>query len=246
MNHRQPLFLLLAILAGLFGSCAVYHPQTNDIPLLDHRNDFRIDGGISVTEAGQLDGNLSAAYAITDHLAVQGFCDFTQEGRHFLQGALGAYFPLGSGWVTEAYAGYGTGYGIAHNLHPFFSDTREDIRGRLDAHYGMEFLQLNIGRNARIVDFGLGLKAGLLSNRTEDSCYYAWGEIYDMNNGTLHFNEHHLLLEPQIFVRVGGEKVKVSLRVGYCWMQDIEPLSRHFPIHRLNAGIGLNFRIGKR
>lgn len=244
-NRSWLLCLLVASLLSMLNACAVYHPQTVDIPLLDHRSDLRIDAAASLTEAGQLDGNLSAAYALTDHIAVQGFGNFTKE-QFFVQGALGTYFPLGSGWVAEGYAGYGWGHGTAHSLHPLFSDTREDINGRLDASYNMEFLQLNIGRNAKIVDFGLGLKTGLLSHHTIDSCYYAWGEAYDMNNGMLHFNEHHWLLEPQLFVRLGSENVKFTVRLGYCWMQDTELLTRHFPIHRFNIGFGVNFRLGER
>jgi hypothetical protein len=37
-------FLIIIMISG----CAIYHPQTTDIPLISEKNDLRIDAGVSL------------------------------------------------------------------------------------------------------------------------------------------------------------------------------------------------------
>lgn len=64
-QNKQILLMLISVL--LLNGCAVYYPQTTDIPLIKEKKELRVDGGISLFPA--INGTVS--YGLTDKIAVQ-------------------------------------------------------------------------------------------------------------------------------------------------------------------------------
>ncbi len=59
---------VLVVLALAMNSCALYSPQTADIPLIHEKGDFRFDGGASLLLPSL---NTTLSYGVTNTLAVQ-------------------------------------------------------------------------------------------------------------------------------------------------------------------------------
>lgn len=78
---------------------AVYQPQAVDIPLINKKNDLRIDAGISnLTSA-----NATISYGLTDKVAVQTFGSYQSGERYYFQGAIGLYKKQNIQQVMEWY-----------------------------------------------------------------------------------------------------------------------------------------------
>ena len=217
--------LVLAVVAVLLtNSCAVYHPQTVDIPLIHRKNDFRFDGGLSI---GPPSLNTTLSYGLTQRWAVQIYGNIRPEESNHLQGAFGYYKNLRNHKVFEAYAGVGGGRGYTP-----ISSTGESLYN----HYGLAFTQLNLGRlsteDAKL-EYGVGLKLGFLRSYLSGSDYYSISADY---------NSSDFLLEPTVFLRPGGKNVKVNFKLSGSWVSSFAYGSPPFPYSKLNFGIGLNIR----
>ena len=146
--------LVLAVVAVLLmNSCAVYYPQTVDIPLIHRKNDFRFDGGLSL---GPPSLNTTLSYGLTQRWAVQVYGNIRPEESNHLQGALGYYKNLRNHKVFEVYTGVGGGRGYT---------SVSSTGGYLFNHYVLPFTQFNLGRlgteDAKL-EYGVGLKFGFL------------------------------------------------------------------------------------
>lgn len=226
MKTRPLLFVFFSPL--LFTGCA-YAPIIADIPLISSKNELRVDGGISTAPAF----NVTVSYGLTDKIAVQTFANLGDHNMYYLHGAIGYYKNLGENKIMEIYGGFGYGYGNA------LSDA---YPGFLAGNYQTYFTQFNIGKvNGRIahLDYGIGLKAGLLHSKMTDKNYY--DRYYLLYEPFTTYKDNSLLFEPTCFVRFGGERLKVNFKLGGLLMYKFTNTYLPFPYCPLDFGIGLNY-----
>ncbi|RPI80799.1 MAG: hypothetical protein EHM34_09540 [Nitrosopumilales archaeon] len=208
-------------------SCVVYHPQTSDIPLINEKNDLRIDAGISLIPSAYA----TISYGLTQKIAVQTFGSIGSDEKYYFQGAVGYFKDLGRQKVMEIYGGFGYGYGeVTDNVHPGF----------LFGNYQLYFTQFNFGKVECAFanfDFGFALKAGYLYTDLTEKNYYDYYPIDEISN---EYFDSNLLLEPTIIGRIGGKKLKFNLKLGSCWIYKFTDRTNHFPYSYINVGLGLN------
>jgi hypothetical protein len=129
----------------------------------------------------------------------------------YLHGALGLFKGFENKTVMELYGGYGTGTAIGGG-------------------YRLAFSQFNIGKTGlgrSNIDFGLGLKGGYIHG-----CYYD----KDVNNQT-YYQKNGWIVEPSVFFRFGGSKVKFCTKANYLWTNTISD-GWYYP---LSVSMGANF-----
>src|SRR5690606_29025621 len=161
MINRLLIFGLLIVLL-IMTSCIVYHPQAIDIPLISEKNDLRIDAGISIVPSA----HATVSYGLTDKIALQAFGSLGSDERYYFQGAAGIFRKYDNQKVIELYGGFGYGYGSAY---------RDANPGDLYGDYQQYFLQVNyrkIDCKFANMDYGFGIKAGLLHSNLTDYNYY--------------------------------------------------------------------------
>ena len=178
-----------------FNIDGVYGPTCTDFPMLDGKEDIRLDVAPLLFGARS-----TVSYGVTDNLFVQA------EAFYVNMGKTNTFGQLTSGWynnhdnkIVELFGGVSLGYG--QNRH---HDDEFNIYG----NYGTCFLQGDYGwkdlANSHI-DVALGAKLGY---------YYA----------PLSINEDHTKInrlfqapyfEPTINFRFGWEKFKFNLKFGY-------------------------------
>lgn len=202
-------------------SCAAFHPQPVDIPLIRERGDLRMDGGIFIVPPnnnsnyfGAGGGHLTISYGITDILAVQVYASRT-EWMSF-QFAPGFFKSFENNTVIEFYSGYGAGGG-QWGYQGFWSS------------YEYAFAQFNIGRIGTRLDYGVGLKSGYTFSYIDFA--NEWRRIFPHRSGWT--------IEPTAMIRFGGERVKFSTRINYLWTRTIDQ-EYYFP---WSFSIGMNINL---
>lgn len=232
----------LAVLMYGLTSCSMYHPQAVDIPLLTEKGEFRADGtfSLAVTMLPQTPGaNTTISYAATDWLAVQAFADFDCERSYYFQGSVGAFKPLGK-TVLEGFVGIGRGYGF-HEYEYSTQNRLNQIYGHYNIYYGqVDFGWVNLTRVH--LDVGGALKVGAFCPDFTDI-------DFDTRDGSVNslvfYNNPMLLVEPQFFIRLGGESVKFGLKLGLTSLRAGKTDSgatSGFQYEPLDFGIGINYR----
>lgn len=233
LKHLIIFFSPLLFLSG----CAVYHPQTTDIPLIDHKGDLRIDAGASVIPSV----HSTISYGLTKNIALQAFGSIGIEKRRYLQLAPGFYKCLNNNKVIELYSGLGVGY--ANTVKNPFANMPEAIKQSLYGRYQLYFVQLNWGKNAnesRKLDWGLGIKTGLFHSVLTDMNYYrtySANEIFPINT------ENSILLEPVFSIRLGNEKTKFTFKIAATKILNLNHPDNYIPAPVLNMSLGVNFRL---
>ncbi len=217
---------------SFFITGCVYCPQLVDIPLIDKKNDLRLDGNVTFA----FTGNGTVSYGLTKNIALQAYA--SGGIGHYYQGAAGYYRNLGKQAVMEIYGGYGAGYGTSVN---------DASPGHLYDHYRLYFTQFNIGLKEDLhvhIEEGLGLKFGYLSSRLTDKNYF-----YPHTGENADYEIGNFLFEPEIFTRFGGKKLKFNVKIGACGILRYGVLTpgpdggyNEIPYGRFNVGIGLNYR----
>ena len=226
MKTMPLLFIFFSSL--LFTGCA-YSPIIADIPLISRKNELRVDAGVSTALAA----NATVSYGLTDKIAVQTFANIGADNMYYLHGAVGYYKDLGENKIMEIYGGFGYGYGNA------YSDVNP---GFLAGNYQTYFTQFNIGKvngSFAHLDYGIGLKAGLLHSNMTDKNYYWRNDIIIVPFTT--YKDNSLLFEPTCFIRFGGERLKVNFKLGGLLMYKFTNTNLSFPYCPLDFGIGLNY-----
>jgi len=222
-------FLAPLIFSLLLNSCGIYLPQSSDIPLINKKNDLRIDAGVS--SAGTA-GTATVSYGISSNVAIQGHGTMGTNDRYFFHGALGYYKNLKNRNVVEIYGGFGNGYGYSSN-----HDTQTDLSG----NYQTYFTQFNYGKlggKASIWDIGISIKPGLLhTNLVEETLLTdGSGSLFSVP-----LTGNSFFIEPSFFTRVGGEHLKLSIKLGGLYIRNLE--GHNLPYFPINLGAGLNFRL---
>lgn len=242
-NHLT--FLGSIFFIFIMTSGGIYQPQMIDAPLINGKADFRIDAGYSSLSSTYA----TFSYGLTDKLSVQTYGSYGKDDQYYLQGAIGFYKDLGQKKVLELFAGFGYGYGIVSNDsipgNPHYGSGTNYYgymdMGFLEGSYQLYFTQINYGMvrcDFANMDFGVGLKAGYLHSNFTDKFYYGY---YSTDSHFDTYIDNSLLIEPFAFVRLGGEHLKFSLKVGNSWIYKFTNRDNSIPFNRVNVGIGLNY-----
>jgi hypothetical protein len=211
-------------------SCIIYHPQMADIPLIAKKGDVRIDAGISIIPSA----HATVSYGLTDKITIQGFGSIGEDEKYYLQGATGIYKNINESRVLEAYAGFGYGHGKTFH---------GGDNGRLYGNYQLYFGQFNFGKISREssnFESGIGIKAGYLHSNLTDENYYDW---VPENGPNRKIHDDSFLFEPAAFIRMGGKKVKFSIKLGGTYIHKFTHTDKDFPYGTLNLGLGINYRL---
>jgi len=220
---------VIILISWLMAGCVVYHPMTTDVPLISKKNDLRVDAGISVVPSA----HASITYGLTKSIAIQGFGSIGTDDRYYLQAATGFYKNTGNNRIFELYGGFGYGYGDAYN---------DANPGNLLGDYQLYFGQANYGKIAAegsLLDAGFGIKAGYLHSNLTDKNYYEW---ISEEGPFKTYHDDSMLIEPVGFIRIGGEKLKFSVKLGGTWIYKYTNADKSFPYSYLNIGLGINYR----
>ncbi len=212
----------------LLTSCIVYHPQTSDIPLIHKRNDLRLDAGISIVPSA----HATISYGLADKVSIQTFGSIGPDERYYLQVAFGYFKEFKTNNVFEVYGGVGLGYGDAYE---------STTGGGLYGAYKIAFTQFNYGKldcKFANMDYGIGLKTGLLNSNLIDNDYY-----YPADGIKSKYIDNSFLIEPNAFLRIGGQKLKFSIKLGGSWMYKFTNKNKSLPYSFINLGLGLNYRL---
>jgi len=219
------LFLIILFITG----CSLYNPQTVDIPLINKRNDLRIDAGIS----SMISAHTTISYGLTKKIAVQTFGSIGSDHTYYFQGAVGYFKTFGNNKVMEIYTGMGHGYSYCYN---------DANPGSLYGNYNLYFTQVNYGKidgHFAHMDYGLSLKVGYMHSSLTDQNYYG---NYSDSGPFITYNDENLAMEPSAFLRLGGERLKFSLQLGSCGIYKFTNKDNHLPYSYINLGLGLNYR----
>lgn len=217
-------FVFMFLLTG----CIVYNAQITDIPLIDKKNDLRVEAGASVIPAA----HATISYGLTDKFAIQAYGNYGENKRYMMQAAAGCFKDIGSNRVREIYFGYDYGEGSAF---------RDASAGHLSGNYQVYFAQFNIGKKQSQfahMDYGLGIKTGILHSNLFNYRYYDPNLPSGTNNM---FHDNSFVVEPGFFARLGGERLKFDIKFSSCWLYKFTNRDLGIPYAYLNLGIGLNF-----
>ena len=230
----------LFVTAAVMCSCSVYHPQMTDVPLITHQGDGHAEYSASIDWMGvpiAIENNLSISYGVTDWLAVQA-AGSTDMGRGLYgQAAAGIYKAFGSA-VVELYGGYGTGY--CYN-----DDSKKSHSWYQQGRYQVGYGQLDFGWVGLIdghLDIGFGLKGGMVYPDVT-----LWKEKVAEDGNTYmvretDYKEQHLLVEPQLMLRVGGQHLKACIRLGCCDLTPVKKEAELLPYAPFSIAVGVNYR----
>lgn len=234
--------LLVALFSLMFlaSSCVMYHPQTVDLPLLQHRGDLRADFSVAVSPlfvAPTVDFNGSLAYGITDHIGSQLYASIADAQNGYLQFAAGGFQSLSDYAVVEGYLGYGHGWS-----HYTYTPLDQNLLGTASGSCQLYYAQTNIGwvgLLADVLDFGVGLKGGLFKPNFSNVQHDAKGQVVSTTAAV----KGRTLFEPQLMLRLGGEHVK--LRIGMAFtLFPAKPIdSYEFNFSPLTLSLGINYRL---
>lgn len=210
-------------------SCSVYHPELTNIPLMTHRGETQVTVGVQedVFLLPQL--NVDAAYAFADHFAVQGYVGMSSTEFFNTRLAVGYYLPLAHQAVAEVYVG--GGYGRSDYQRQKTGDWY--LMG-----YEPVFAQVNFGWTDLLpvhLDVGASCKVGA----------FAFDGTDNYNSEPKAVNGTYGMVEPQLFVRLGGSRVKFQIQGGYNWFWDPKSEAGKalaFTFCPLAVGVGVNFR----
>lgn len=209
------------MMVATLASCTVYHPQSVDIPLIEHRGEARVDVAANLSTflftPNVVSVGATASYGATDWLSAQLHVN-GGTGNYYLQAAPGVYSKWGEKGVVECYAGLG--FGGASSEYTDTPRPTHEYHGR----FLLPFVQANGGwRHLGAFELALGLKVGAFC---PDYTYVSFS--YDDETGAQSVRERtfydtpNLLVEPQMQVRVGSERLKFTLRLGYTWLSDMQ------------------------
>jgi hypothetical protein len=216
-------------IAMMMAGCIVYHPQTTDIPLICEKRDLRVDAGISLIPSV----HTTVSYGLTDKIAIQGYASIGSDNRFYLQTAAGLYNSKGNNRILEVYSGFGYGFGDAYiDANP----------GNLTGNYQLYFGQLNYGKISGVkskFEMGFGIKTGYLHSNLADRNYYFPPSL----TGPYIYRDESILFEPAGFIRIGGDHLKFSVKLGSALIYKFTHTDKHLPYSHFNLGLGVNYRL---
>jgi len=223
-------FMITMFFGLALSSCGVYLPQSSDIPLINKKNDLRIDAGVS--SAGTA-GTATVSYGISNNIVIQGYGNIGTNDKYFFQGAVGYYKNLNNRNVMEIYGGYGSGYGYSKH---------HDILTKYSGDYQTYFTQFNFGKlgnETSIWDVGLSIKPGLFHANLVKETHLLDGTEIILSEP---FVGNSFFVEPSFFARIGDEHLKLSIKLGGLYIHTMNE-GKYLPHFPINLGVGLNYRL---
>ena len=257
MKTKTILLLLPALL--LLTSCGVYRTQMVDIPLMGEQGELQLSGSVS-SLLHHPAVSATATYAVTDHLAVQGYFLSSQlANTHAVQGAVGYYTPVkNSRAIFELYAGvnacwtdFTTITNSDESHYTSWADNGDNVELERNtvARSQNYFLQANYGWCVSDrFEWGFALKGGLLHiNRDEytdiiTDSYIENGHEYVLDVRTQenkNLVDYRRLIEPQLFFRWGRNHLKYHFQMGLSFM---DQTPTYLDIDPISLGFGLSYR----
>jgi hypothetical protein len=120
MKSNLRSWAVVAVFAMMVTGCSIYHPQSVDIPMINHAGDTRVDANVALSTwvlPDVLTAGATVSYGFNDWLAGQAHLNFGGDNVYG-QVAPGAYLPLGEHGLLEGYVGMGMGgrLAFAHGL----------------------------------------------------------------------------------------------------------------------------------
>jgi hypothetical protein len=221
----------LICLALSFISCKVYTPQPAPVPLMSAKNELQLSAGISIPPG--ITG--SVAYSPFNHVAVEGHGYLGPQGSNYVQGMAGYYWKNVQGLNYEMYGGIAKGNGKAMKAAGDIS---------LEGDYFIYYTQFNLGQNrlgSNKIDYGFGIKAGLVNVDIIDNGYYENNDL----DALLYTNQYYLL-EPMAFLRLGEGKLRTCFQINGVSMINAFRNQRQLPYHAIVLGISLNYMLSKK
>lgn len=222
---RINIYFALLVVVVTMKSCAIYSPQSVDIPLIHKKKDFRFDGGISLLHPAL---NTTLSYGVTNKLAAQVYGNLgSDENEHYYHGAFGYYKNLVNNALIEVYGG--AAFGKATH---FYHSSGERLKGS----YTLPFIQVNLGKlstESSKLEYGGGFKTGFLNTDLTQNTF---------DNGYLIYDYNGLLLEPTVFLRPGRKSARINFKLSGCWIGELTNTGKILPYSRFNFGISLNVR----
>jgi len=222
-------WLMVLTLAGILGACApIYIPPAAHIPQLEHKGEMQF--GLFYGMNGL---DMQGSYAAGDHQAFMATISMgsnsdsagTNKTAHFYgEGAYGVFSANGVGRFS-AFAGMGAGTGQGQSTWSYNSTSyTEQAAGT----YLRPFLQGNIGLNTGFFDLGLATRLA-----------WVW-MTYTSGNQNIPPNANALMLEPVLYMGLGGNKFKVFGQGGFS-----APLNKNmnFGYNPIIISLGINFHI---
>lgn len=246
MKTVRDFYFFILVLATLVATgCSIYHPQSVDIPLINHEGDSRLDVSASLSATvfpDVLTVGATYSYGINDWLAAQAHINFGGSNAYG-QLAPGAYLPLGEHGLLEGYAGVGFGgMWMSEPAKEFSFDTASQDQYLLRGTFVVPFVQANIGVHdvGKVhFDAALGLKAGAYLPAID---YLRYSDGVHVEGQDYRYSTANLLFEPQLMLRLGGERTRWNLRVSYAWLSDMmQGGGNHFIYDLFTVSTGLTF-----
>jgi hypothetical protein len=246
MNHNRYI-LLIFISVLILNGCAVYYPQTTDIPLIKEKKELRVDGGISILPA--VNGTVS--YGLNDKVALQASGNLSLSGCQ-LSSAVGLYkFNKNNNWTKELYGGFGYGY-ASDGYYDYYHS------GSLHGNYQIYYVQGNIGRRdlkLKFLEYAFGLKLGLINT------HFSVTDVYTLigQRPIQKYNELGAFIEPVISIKLGGKRLMFNIKPSFCYLKKIISTNDHhsdqvthregfgyeYPYFPYGIGLSLNYRFSK-
>ena len=241
MKRLNLTFLTIASIVSMaLTSCIAYRPQVVEMPLIHEKGELQVNGSIGLSAPfGDAWLGATASYGATDWLAVQAHANWNGAAGGYGQVAAGA-FKAWNKAVLEGYVGYGLGG----------NNWNDKNNGRtFSALYNLPFLQADFGwaglANGHL-DIGLGLKAGCLFPNIVNTKPATETQPESIMRSTV----PAALVEPQIFLRAGGKRLKWTLNLGYCYLRgtgsDPDPFAGANAIYMpftINTGLTYDFNV---
>lgn len=237
VKTRRVFALLLLSLTAT--SCWVYTPQLADIPLIEHKGDMRLNGSVYMNPVpaytDRIGGyfypalGISSSFSagLTEWMAINTFVDYQLDDIFYTHAALG-YYKSFDGSVFEGYLGTGFGHGAKY---------LDDYPASSSLFYLCPFVQVNYGWHlGSHWELGVSLKAG------DYSPVHVETHTPEDEPLTTPIPSFSPLLEPQVFVRVGGDKCKFQMQAGYTRLFGW-PNGYLLNYHPISIGFGVTWKL---
>jgi len=217
-------------------SCIVYHPHTTSLPLMHEKEEMQVEVSVSTSAPLLLAPavNASFAYAPTGFLGVQAAMSFTDPNSVYGQLQVGTYKCFNRA-VVELYLGYGNGSSYGGK-----NKTVNDQTYYVDGFYQVPFTQINFGwrdLGKGALDIGFGVKGGvMLPNLNKIEVLTDGTEVIAESH-----TDGHALIEPQMMVRFGFQRLKFTVNVAYAYLSGWPKENNYFNYERFGLGLGVNW-----
>jgi hypothetical protein len=205
--------LAFSFLSTIGCGSAYYKPTSMNIPNFKEKNEFFLAANAHVSLRG---GDVQAAYAVTDHFAVQGnymknLAEDNSSGGSFLNSysikitkeitfgecAIGYFMQRNNFGTFSLFAGYGTGK---------VSNVIEN-RGQATADFSKVFVQSSLGFREKYAEFVCSAKLATLEYTNLNHTYTSMDKLDHLNA----LKNTIPMLEFGTVMRFGGEKIKAQL-----------------------------------